>query len=196
MKDNFYTSDEVKNLGFKETGHNVLISRAARFYSIESIRIGNNVRIDDFCILSGEIKIGNYIHIGAGTTFIAGKAGIEMEDFSGTSHRVNIFAISDDFSGQSMIGPMAPAKYRHVKEGKVLLQKHSIIGCGSVILPNVTLGEGSAIGAMCLVTKSTQPWKIYLGIPARIIGARTQTVLEFEKELNETTDASNLSGPK
>jgi acetyltransferase-like isoleucine patch superfamily enzyme len=187
MKDNFYSSDEVKNLGFKETGHNVLISRDAHFYAIESICLGNNVRIDDFCILSGKIKIGSYIHIGAGTTFIAGNAGIEMEDFSGTSHRVNIFAISDDFSGESMIGPMTPATYRHVKEGKVILRKHSIIGCGTVILPNVTLEEGTAVGAMSLVTKSTQPWKIYLGIPARVIGARTQKVLQYEKELNETT---------
>jgi acetyltransferase-like isoleucine patch superfamily enzyme len=186
MKSNFYTEVEVKKLGFKELGHNVLISRDAKFYSPETISIRNDVRIDDFCILSGDIKIGSYVHIGAGTTFIAGKAGIEMEDFSQASHRVTIFAISDDFSGQSMIGPMVPSKYRNVMEGKVLLRKQTIIGSGSVVLPGVTVEEGSAIGAMTLLTRTTQPWKIYLGVPARMIGDRKQDVLQLEKEFLAT----------
>jgi galactoside O-acetyltransferase len=186
MKNNFYTRDELKNLGFKEIGRNVLISRNANFYSTESIIIGNNVRIDDFCILSGNIKIGSYVHIGASSTLIAGKAGIELDDFSGVSPRVNIFAVSDDFSGRSMVGPMVPDKYRKVKEGKVLLRKHAVIGCGSVILPNVTIEKGTAIGAMSLVLKSTKPWKIYLGIPAKITGNRYQNVLLLENEFIAT----------
>lgn len=182
MKNNFCTEEEIKKLGLKEVGSNVLISRDAHFYSEELISIGDNVRIDDFCILSGKIKIGSHIHIGAGTTLIAGNAGIEMEDFSGLSHRVNVFAITDDFSGHALIGPMVSGKFRNVKEGKVLLRKHSIVGVASVVLPNVTLEEGSAIGAMTLVPKSTLPWKIYLGIPARMIGERSQDILRLEKE--------------
>jgi acetyltransferase-like isoleucine patch superfamily enzyme len=99
---------------------------------------------------------------------------------------VNIFAVSDDFSGRSMVGPMVPDKYRKVKEGKVLLRKHAVIGCGSVILPNVTIEKGTAIGAMSLVLKSTKPWKIYFGIPAKITGKRYQNVLLLENEFIAT----------
>jgi len=52
----FYTEDELKEIGLKSYGHNVLISRKANLYSVSEISIGNNVRIDDFCILSGKIK--------------------------------------------------------------------------------------------------------------------------------------------
>ena len=51
----FYTENELKQIGFKRIGENVLISRKASIYQPELIEIGNNVRIDDFCILSGNI---------------------------------------------------------------------------------------------------------------------------------------------
>ena len=61
----FYSEEELKSLGLKHYGKNVLISRKCSIYSAESISIGNHVRIDDFCILSGEITIGDYCHISA-----------------------------------------------------------------------------------------------------------------------------------
>ena len=55
-QNSFYNPEEVLQLGFKSVGENVLISRFARFYGIGNMEIGNNVRIDDFSILSGKIK--------------------------------------------------------------------------------------------------------------------------------------------
>jgi galactoside O-acetyltransferase len=66
MKSNFYDESELKELGLKSFGRNVLISRKCSIYGGENMAFGNNVRIDDFCILSGEITIGNYCHIAAG----------------------------------------------------------------------------------------------------------------------------------
>ena len=65
MNNSFLSIDEIKKIGLKSFGKNVFVSRYANFYSPETIEIGNNVRIDDFCILSGEIKLSNYIHISA-----------------------------------------------------------------------------------------------------------------------------------
>ena len=48
----FYSKEELKEIGFKKYGENVLISRKTSIYNPEKIIIGNNVRIDDFCILS------------------------------------------------------------------------------------------------------------------------------------------------
>ena len=50
----FYSKEELENIGFAEIGHNVLVSKKASIYKPELIEIGNNVRIDDFCILSGK----------------------------------------------------------------------------------------------------------------------------------------------
>ena len=85
-KSSFYSEIELKELGLKRCGYNVKISRYARLYSPQSISIGNNVRIDDFCILSGNITLGNNIHISA---FVAlyGAEGIEFEDYTGISAR-------------------------------------------------------------------------------------------------------------
>ena len=60
-----YSQDELFAFGFKSIGKNVLISRKASIYGADKIEIGNNVRIDDFCVLSSGddgFLIGNNIH--------------------------------------------------------------------------------------------------------------------------------------
>ena len=59
----FYTDKELKSLGFKKVGIDCKISRNAKFYGISNISLGNNVRIDDFCIISGNVIFGNNIHV-------------------------------------------------------------------------------------------------------------------------------------
>lgn len=68
----FYSENELSSLGFKAVGHDVQISRKASFYGAGNMVIGNHVRIDDFCILSGNITLENFIHIAAGTLVFAG----------------------------------------------------------------------------------------------------------------------------
>lgn len=182
MKTSFYSRKELELIGLKAVGEGVLISRNAKFYSPETISIGNNVRIDDFCILSGAITIGSYIHISASTILSAGQAGIEIGDFANISQRVNVFANSDDYSGQTMTNPMIPRKFKKLDQAKVTIKRHSIIGCGTVVMPGVTIEEGTAIGAMCFVDRSTKPWTIYAGIPAKAIKERSQKLLRLEEE--------------
>jgi len=182
MQTSFYTEEELKGVGFAKIGKNVLISRKASIYSPELIEIGNNVRIDDFCILSGKIKIGNYVHIAAGCYLFAGDAGIELNDFSGLSSRVAIYAVSDDYSGDFLTNPTVPEEYRHVIKGKVVLGKHVLVGSGTTILPGVFIDEGAAIGAMSLVSKNIGSWKIAVWIPARVINDRSKKLLELERK--------------
>lgn len=63
--DSFYSRSELEHIGFATIGKNVLLSRKASIYSPAMISIGDNVRIDDFCILSGCIGIGSQVHISA-----------------------------------------------------------------------------------------------------------------------------------
>ena len=107
-----------------------MISRNARIYSADAIIIGNNVRIDDFCILSGKITLGSHIHISAFTVLYGGNYGIELKDYSAISSRCAVYAYSDDYSGFALSNPMVPDKFRNVDGGKVTLEKHALIGSG------------------------------------------------------------------
>lgn len=174
----FLNSEKLLKIGFKSVGENAQISSKASFYDPESISIGSNVRIDDFAILSGEITLGSYIHISAYVA-LYGLYGIEIGDFSGLSPRVIVFSASDDFSGEFMIGPLLPKEYTNVINGKVHLKKFVQIGSGSIVLPNVLIGEGAVTGAMTLVNKNLDPWTINVGIPAKFLKKRNKGLLKF-----------------
>lgn len=171
MNNSFLSQKELLNLGLKEVGNNVLISRKASIYCPEEISIGNYVRIDDFCILSGNISLGSYIHISAYCA-LYGKFGIEMNDYSGLSPRCTVFSATDDFLGNYLIGPMVSPDMTNVIGGKVKLEKFVQLGSGSIVLPSRTLSEGSVSGAMTLINQDFESWCIYVGIPARFLKKR------------------------
>jgi len=185
----FYSEFELTALGLKQYGKNVKISRKASIYNPEKMIIGDNVRIDDFCILSGTIFLNSFIHISAYTAMY-GRYGIIMESYSGISPRCTIFSATDDFSGEYMIGPMINDKYTNVNGGQVRIQKHVQIGANSVILPNISINEGVAIGALSLVNEDLEPWWVYAGIPVKKIKERKKDLLKLEEqfisELNNT----------
>lgn len=185
MISNFYSVEQLKHLGFKSVGENVLISQKASIYGAENIELGSNIRVDDFCILSGKIKIGNYVHIAAYTSLCGGNKGIVLEDFVNLSRNVTIFAISDDFSGASMTNPTIPDEYKNIIEAQVILKKHVLAGTGSVILPGVILEEGSVAGALSLIKNSTSRWSINAGVPAKKIKDRKKDLLKLEKQFLE-----------
>ncbi len=145
----YYTPEELADIEFPSIGSNVLISRKASIYHPENIYISSNVRIDDYSILSGAggIRIGNYVHIAAYSA-LYGAGGIVLDDFTGLSPRCNILSATDDFSGNSLIHPFFPKKYKPGYVSKaVVLRKFAQVGVNSTILPGVELGEGVAIGA-------------------------------------------------
>ena len=181
----FYSREELEQIGFRSLGEDVNISRNVILYGAEHMSFGNHVRVDDHCILSGKIEVGNYVHVAVCCLIFAGKTGVFLEDFSGISARGAVYAESDDYSGAVLTNPMVPMKYRRVLKGPVRVGKHCVIGTGSTLLPGVVVGEGSSVGAMSLISKSLDPWGIYVGIPCRRIGDRKQDLLLLEKQLLE-----------
>jgi len=183
----YYSREDLEKMGFKYLGDNVKLSDKASFYETEKISIGHNSRIDDFCVISGNVVIGNYVHIAVFCNLAGGDKGIVMEDFSGLAYHVNVFTQSDDYSGRSLTNPTIPAKYKNESKLAIRINRHVLVGAGSIVFPGVTLGEGCAIGAMSLVTKDTIPWKIYHGIPASLIKDRNKDLLKLEKEFLSTS---------
>ncbi len=174
----FYTQDELLNIGFKSLGNSVLISRNAVFYGANNMIIGDNVRIDDFCLLSGKIKLGSNIHISAYCA-LYGAFEIEMEDYTGLSPRCTLLSATDDFSGNYLIGPMVVRELTNVTGGKILIKKYSQIGSGTVVFPNIKIDIGVAVGAMSLVNSNLLEWTVYAGVPARIIKTRERGLLNL-----------------
>ncbi len=179
----YYTTRELKEIGFKALGRNVLISRTCRIYTPDEISIGDHVLIDDFTILNGEITIGEHVHISSNCEFYAGEASITIGAFSGISSRCAFYATSDDFSGASLNNPTVPKAFRFEKNEPIVLGKHVLIGTGSSIMPGVQIGEGCSFGSMALINKSTEQWGMYVGIPAKRIKDREKGLLELEKKL-------------
>lgn len=184
----FYTVEELKQLGIHKFGCNVRISRKASIYSADKLSIGDNVRIDDFCILSGHIEIGNFIHIAAYTALYGGDKGIYISDFSNLSSRISIYSVSDDYSGETMTNPMVPADYKNVTSEAVYIGKHVIIGSTSVVLPGVNIAEGSSFGSFSFINRNSEPWSINVGIPFKKIKDRSRELLILEKRLKESEE--------
>lgn len=176
--------DTLQAMGFASLGSDLHISDRAAFYGCAHIALGNNVRIDDFCVLSagqGGIAIGNHVHVAVYSCLI-GKGKITLADFCNVSSRVSIYSSSDDYSGATMTNPTVPDRYKNVLHAGVSIGKHVIIGSGSVILPGTTLEEGVAVGALSLVKESCTAFGIYAGNPARRVRERKRDLLDLEGE--------------
>ena len=60
------TEEQIKKIGLKFAGKNVKISNKASIWNAANISVGDNSRIDDFCVLSageGGIEIGKNVHV-------------------------------------------------------------------------------------------------------------------------------------
>lgn len=192
----YLSNYDLNNMNFKKLGKNIKISSKASIYNCEEIEIGDNSRIDDFCIISGKIKIGKNVHIAPFCLVAGGSEGIVFHDFSGLAYQVQVFTQSDDYSGETLTNPTIPKKFKNESKLSILIGKHVIVGAGSIILPGVSLLEGTAVGAMSLVRKSTEPWSIYLGNPAKRIRNRKKDLLKLEERfLKETCDTENNQAP-
>ena len=182
VMDNFLSREEIANIGLKQYGEDILIGRHAVFYHPERLEIGSHVRIDDFTIVSGRVRLGDYIHISQFCGLYGGHEGIVIEDFSTLAAKCSVYAVSDDYTGMSMTTPFVSEKYKpYAIEKPVHIMKRVIIGCGSVVLPGVILQEGTAVGSMSLCNKTTVAWSVYAGIPARKIRDREKEMLQLEK---------------
>ncbi len=178
----YYTDLELEKIGFKSLGKNVKISDKASIYEAEKMEIGDNSRIDDFCVVSGKVTIGRNVHIAPFCLVAGGEKGIILDDFSGLAYFVQVFTQSDDYSGKTMTNPTVPDIYKDEIKKQIIIKKHSIVGASSIIMPGVVLSEGTSVGAMSLIRKTTEPWSIYLGNPAKKIKNKNKDLLVLEKD--------------
>lgn len=186
----YLTNEQLAEMGFKHLGKNVRISERASIYGADQMSIGDNSRIDDFCVVSGKVTIGRNVHVAPLCLVAGGEPGITLDDFSGLAYHAQVFSQSDDYSGETMTNPTVPAEYKREIKSPVTIGRHVIIGSGAVIFPGVVLPEGCSIGALSLVLNSQEPWSVCVGIPAKRVKERSRGLLKYEAEYFK--EAGNL----
>jgi galactoside O-acetyltransferase len=179
----YLTKQELKALGLANCGKNVSISDKASIYNPSKISIGNNVRIDDFCVISageGGIFLGNYIHLAVYSSII-GAGKVTFSDFGGLSSRASIYSSNDDYSGEYLAGPTVPSQYLRIKHADVSIGKYVAIGSGSIILPGVIVEDGVVVTALSVVNKNCAAFGVYAG--NRRIRERSRHLIELADQI-------------
>lgn len=158
----------------KRIGEDTFISKAVEIRRPYLVEVGSHTAIDSgfYCTVAAEI--GDYVHIAPYVTAIGGASGFwKMSHFATLAAGSRIICGSDGHLGVGLVGPTIPDPYKDtVKVAPVVFEMFANVGTNVVIMPGVTLGQGTVVGSNSLVTKSTEPWTIYAGSPARPIKKR------------------------
>ena len=110
--------------------------------------IGNDVAINHYCFIGvrGEVLIGNNVIFGP---------------------RVTVLSENHNFDDLDM-----PIKHQGETRFKTVIEDNVWIGANAIIMPGVTIKEGSVIGSGAVVTKDTDVNSVMVGIPAKMIKKR------------------------
>lgn len=128
----------------------------------------NNLRIS--LIRKSGVKVGKDVVINEGFTLacdIGYEGNLTIEDKVAIGPNVTIIITSNpNFSRLRMLSDIYP--FIDVK-GKVRIKHDAWIGAGAIILPNITIGEYSIVGAGSVVTKDVEPFTVVVGMPAKVL---------------------------
>jgi acetyltransferase-like isoleucine patch superfamily enzyme len=176
---------------FKRVGRNVIFGRNLVLRQPQKVVIGDNVIIDDDCLIDAKgesntgITIGNYVTIGRFSALVCKNGDIEIGDqvSMGTSvkivvadqGKVRIGSRIDIGSGSHFSGgsydysepDVLPSSQRLATKG-IVVEDLTWIGVGVILLDGVCIGARSIVGAGAVVTKDIPENSIAFGVPAEV----------------------------
>jgi acetyltransferase-like isoleucine patch superfamily enzyme len=155
---------------FSALGQNVVFEPGVLVFHPENITIGSNVYIGHYTILKGyyrnQMILGNDVWIGQ-QCFLHSAGGLSIGEGVGIGPGVKIISSTHIDPGRER-----PIMSGELIFGSVKIERFSDIGTGSVLLPGITVHEGTQVGAGAVVTQSTPPYSVVAGSPARVIRMR------------------------
>lgn len=146
--------------------------RGKKFINLgQNLTTGVGCRIDAFpkipkkvIQIGKDVQINDYVHIGAVESIFIGDRVLIASKVFITDHNHGYYG---HFGLHS--SPMIPPSKRELSSEPVVIEEDVWIGEFVTILPGVTVGKGSIIGAMSVVTKNIPEYSIALGSPAKVI---------------------------
>jgi UDP-2-acetamido-3-amino-2,3-dideoxy-glucuronate N-acetyltransferase len=123
---------------------------------LKGAKIGSNVNICSHCFIENEVTIGNNVTVKNGIHIFD---GITLEDnvFIGP----NVTFVND----KNPRSKMYPTSF-----SRIIIKKKASVGGGAVILPGITIGENAMIGAGAIVTKDVPSNAVVYGNASNIKG--------------------------
>ena len=174
-------------------GRNVVFGQNVVLRHPHKIHVGDDVVIDDNCLIDAKgesntgIRIGSGVFIGRNSILSCKNGDIELANGANVGFNCEIFSASRVRIGANVL--MAAYSYviggdhdfsdasRPVLEqtrrsAGVSVGDGAWIGAGAKILDGVSVGEGAIIGAAAVVREDVEPRAVAVGIPARVVSTR------------------------
>lgn len=128
---------------------------------IEAVREYAGVRYDPIIEIGHGVTCSQSVHIGANTR-------VTIRDGVMLGSRVHITDHSHGrYHGDAQDSPETRPTYRPLAPGRpVLIERNVWLGDGVVVLPGVTIGEGTIVGANSVVSRDLPARVIAVGAPA------------------------------
>ncbi|MDP9263151.1 MAG: acyltransferase [Acidobacteriota bacterium] len=144
---------KVANPGVVELDDHCRLRDFVFFWGGKGIKIGKYSDIQPHVVVwgGGELVVGDRVSVGPGTVLLTAVYAIEK--------------------GMKMVDGLGEGTSKALY-GRLVIQNDVYIGANCSVMPNITIGEGSVIGAGSFVNKDTEPWGIYVGSPAKKISQR------------------------
>lgn len=132
---------------------------------------------------SGHIRVGNNVHIGAGTKLISIHE-IEIGNdvtiawdctiYDHNSHSIYWEERKNDTRQEvtdylESGNPILRKDWTNVKSAPIVIKDKAWLGFGVTVLKGVTIGEGAVVAAGSVVTKDVPPYTVVGGNPAVVI---------------------------
>ena len=176
-------------------GRNVVFGQNVVLRHPHKIRIGDNVVVDDNCLLdakgesNGGITIGSGVFIGRNTILSCKNGDIEIADGANIGFNCELFSASRVSVGRDtliaaycyVIGgdheaadPSLPVLAQSRRSDGVSVGAGAWLGAGAKILDGVTIGDGAVVGAGAVVREAVPARAIAVGVPARVVGTRDE----------------------